>query len=249
MGVFGNFSDKMASRILMRHAALERPDDIFEVAAQVRTDPVERDADIRRMFSGEELDAFSKQMEARRQLVRAAERIERIENELTRIKKGDKEADPEKVKALQSELKETKAKHDALGDGAGGSVNLQQITPRAEAIAPGASLRHGFTLNGVTTTEAAAFLLALETWVAGGARLGAMRRSGYGVLEGHYELEARAAFGTARLEAPTVIGRLSWKAGGNLIVEGVGGPLMSEILGEKSRLIGGGLREWSLKAG
>ncbi|MSO76757.1 MAG: hypothetical protein EXQ87_07580 [Alphaproteobacteria bacterium] len=249
MGLFGNFSDKMPSRLMMRHAALDRPDDIFEVAAQVRTDPVERDADLRRMFSGAELDAFSKQMEARRQLVRIEERIERIENQVARIKKGDEEADPEEVKTLQAELKKENASQGQLAKGAGGSVNLQQITPRAEAIAPGATLRHGFTLNGVTETEAAIALLAIETWVAGGARLGAMRRSGYGVLDGFYDLVARPAYGVARLSPPLAIGRIFWKSGGNLEIEPAGGTIMATIMVEKARIIGGSMREWELRAG
>jgi hypothetical protein len=248
MGLFGNFSDKMPSRLLMRHASLEDPDAFFTVAAQVRTDPVERDADLRRMFQREDLDAFSKQMETRRQLVRAEERIERIEYRLERIKQGKEELDAEKVSALRDELKGLKARAGELAETAGGSVNLQQITPRAEAIAPQATLRHGFTLNGVNTTEAAIALLAFATWISAGARLGAMRRNGYGQLDGFYDLAARAAHGTARLEAPQRIGRIEWTASeGVLRVSPEGTTLLAEIEAERARVIADGIGSWKMR--
>jgi hypothetical protein len=249
IGLFGSFGDKVPSRLLMQHAALERPEDIFEVAAQVRTDPVERSADIRRLFSPGDLASFSDQMEARRQLVRLEDRIERLDARLRSIEAGKEEADGEKVKALKAERTTAKAALDALAEAAGGSVNLQQLTPRAEAMAPGASLRHGFTLNAVTVPEAAAALLALEVFAADGSTVGAMKRSGHGCLSGHYDLVARPAHGAAKLERPVSIGRVCWgKDADGFIAEIETGPLLSEILVEKQRLIGGGLKSWKLKA-
>jgi CRISPR type IV-associated protein Csf2 len=249
MGLFGNFSDKMPSRLLMRHASLEDPEAIFTVAAQVRTDPVERDADLRKMFTREDLDAFSTQMETRRQLVRIEERAERIQSRLDRISQGKEELGAEKVAELKQELKALTEKQGELSKTAGGSVNLQQITPRAQAIAQNATLRHGFTLNGVTVTEAALAVLAYATWVSAGARLGAMRRSGYGQLDGFYDLDARPASGVARLAPPVRIGRMEWSAAeGVLRVQSEAGGLLVEIEAELARILKDGVERWSLRA-
>jgi CRISPR type IV-associated protein Csf2 len=247
IGLFGNFGDKMPSRLLMRHAALERPEDIFTVASQVRTDPVERDADIRRLFSKDDLFAFSQQMETRRQFVRLEDKAGRLEKRLKDIADGREEVDGDKVKELKADFDQTKKDHKSLEEGAGGSVNLQQLTPEAEAIAPGATMRHGFTLNGVTLTEASAALLAIEVWVSGGAIVGAMKRNGFGRISGFYDLDARPAHGAARLAPPVNIGRVRWDATGFAAETGAG-TLLSEIVAEKERLKTGGMITWRLKA-
>lgn len=248
MSLWGNFTHKMASRIEMRAAkAINLENSIIHVAPQVRTDPMERNYDLQDTFDVVDLEAFKIELAARRKMVKALNEVERLENILAQFKDGKIDMDVKRVEETKDRIAKLNAEAEEAADKAGGTVNLQQLTGKQEAIAQGAELSHGWVLKDVTIGEAAAFFLALRVWISNGSRVGAMQRNGFGQLKGFYDLTVKPMSGVDRLCAPTKAGRMSFDYELGLSVDS-DNAVISEVLLATDALISGEIKDWQLKA-
>ncbi|QIG50382.1 hypothetical protein G5V57_23215 [Nordella sp. HKS 07] len=248
MGLWGNFTFKMGSLIEMRSArAVDGEAAIVLIPAQVRTDPLERDYGLLGIFDKTDLGAFKDEIIARRQMVKAEKRAEQLEHRLQQVADGKREMTPEQVKALKAEIAQLKDDAEVLAEKAGGAVNLQQITTRYEAIASGGELEHGWALRDVSVDEAAVFLLAWRAWVANGSRVGAIQRSGFGKLKGHYDILIKPSQGANRLDAPVAAGRMKFSYEAGVQIE-TGDDVLQKIVGAEDAMRKEGFANWNLKA-
>lgn len=248
MGLWGNFTYKMGSLIEMRSArAVGGENAVTLVPAQVRTDPLERDYALLGLFDKTDLGAFKDELIARRQMIKARNRVELLNLQLKRVSDGKLEMGPEKVKEIKDKVATLEKEAESLEEKAGGAVNLQQITGRQEAITAGAELEHGWTLKDVRIEEAAVFLLALKVWVSNGSRIGALQRSGFGKLKGHYDLLIKPSQGAERLATPVRAGRLKFSYETGVEIE-VHDEVLQKVIDAEGKIRAGKFADWKLNA-
>ena len=104
-----------------------------------------------------------------------------------------------------------------------------------------------WALKDVSVDEAAVFLLAWRAWVANGSRVGAVQRSGFGKLKGHYDILIKPSQGAERLDAPVRAGRMKFTYETGVEIE-TSNDVLQKILDAERAMRKEGFAKWNLKA-